>query len=115
MKEDIAKKLIQKSTIKTSEDFTDKLLLKLEAEKTTEHLSDFRHIQMFRFAMIGIIGIGIICSLLIFFDFLPKLNIFNIQLNISKMPLLVVTTLFLLLGTNHILKTQQLAGFQDKS
>ncbi|WP_370000198.1 hypothetical protein [Winogradskyella sp.] len=115
MKEDIAKKWIQKSTINTSEDFTDKLMFKLETEKAAERHSDVRHIQMFRFAIIGIIGIGIICSLLIFFDFLPKLNMFNIQLNISKMPLLVVTTLFLLLGTNHILKTQQLASFQDKS
>ncbi|MGG5487873.1 hypothetical protein [Gaetbulibacter sp. PBL-D1] len=115
MKEDIAKKLIQKSTINTSEDFTEKLMLKLEAEKATERLPDVQYIQMFRFAMIGTIGIGIICFLLIFFDFLPKLNMFNVQLKISKMPLLVVTTLFLLLGTNHILKTQQLASFQDKS
>lgn len=115
MEEGISKKLIQKSTVNTSDDFTDKLMLKLEAKKATERLSDVQGIQMFRFAMIGIIVIGIICSLLIFFDFLPKLNIFNIQLSISKMPLLVVTTLFLLLGTNHILKTQQLASFQDKS
>lgn len=115
MEEDIAKKLIQKSTINTSEDFTDKLLLKLETEKATERLSDLRHIQMFRFAILGIIGVGTICFLLIFFDFSPKPNLFNIQLNISKMPLLVVTTLFLLLGTNHMLKMQHMANFQNKS
>jgi|GEM_PF-6572827 len=114
MEEDIAKKLIQKSTVNTSEDFTDKLMLKLEAEKATEPLSEVRHIQMFRSAMIGIIGMGIICILLIFFDFLPTLNIFNVPLKISKMPLLVATTLFLLLGTNHVLKTQQLTNFQEK-
>jgi hypothetical protein len=115
MDEDIANKLIQKSTIKTSEDFTDKLMLKLETEKVTERLSDVRNIQLYRYAILGIIGVGIICFLLIFFDFLPKLNLFNVQLEISKTPLLVVTSLFLLLGTNHILKTQQLASFQNKS
>ena len=115
MKEDIAKNLIQKSTINTSEDFTDRLLLKIETEKATQPLSDVKHIQMYRFAIFGIIGIGVICFSLIFFGFLPKLNIFNVQFKISKTPLLVVTTLFLLLGTNHILKLQHFSSFQSKS
>jgi hypothetical protein len=115
MKEDIAKNLIQKSTISTSEDFTDKLLLKIETEKAIQPLSDVQHILMFRYAILGIIGVGTVFFLLMYLGFLPKLNIYNFELKISKTPLLVITALLLLLGTNHMLKMQHLANFQSKN
>ena len=115
MEEDITKNLIEKSTISTSVDFTDKLLLKIESEKVIQPVSEVQHIRMYRYAVLGIIGVGSIFFLLIFFDFLPKLNIFDFHLKISKTPLLIITSLILLLGTNHILKLQQFSSFQSKN
>ena len=109
MEEDITKSLTQKSIINTSEDFTDKLLLKIESKKAKQPLLDIQHIRVYRFALLGMIGVSALFFLLIFFGFLPKFNIFNFQLKISKTPLLIITTLFLLLGTNHMLKIHQLA------
>ena len=115
MEEDITKSLIQKSTIHTSDDFTDKLLLKIESEKAIQPVTDNQCIQMYRFVVWGIIGVAAIFVLLIFFGFLPKFNILNYQLKISKTPFLIISALFLLLSTHHILKLYYLQSFHSKS
>jgi hypothetical protein len=115
MKEDITKNLIQKSTISTSEDFTDTLLLKIETEKAIEPLSDIKHIEMFRYAILGILVGGTVFFISMYLNFFPKLDIFNIQLRISKIPFLIITTLLLLLGTNHLLRMHELVNFKTKN
>lgn len=114
MNDEIIKKLIQKSTITTSEEFTDKLLLKIEREKVAQSVTDVQQLQWYRFAIWGIIGVGVICSLFILFGFIPKLNMLNLQLTIGKTPLLVLTTLLFLLAANHVLKIQQRVNLQSK-
>lgn len=115
MENDITKKLIQKSIVNTSQDFTDKLLHKIESEKATLYFSGVRQTQMFRLSMLGMIGVTITLFALLLLDLLPALNIINMQLKMNSTPLLATGILLLLLGANHILKMQHLVNLQDKT
>ncbi|RNL87890.1 hypothetical protein ED312_09710 [Sinomicrobium pectinilyticum] len=115
MEEDITKNLIRKSGMTTSEDFTDKLLLKIESEKTVHPLLGYRYTRMRHYAIFGIIGVGAGLFTLIYFGFLPEFNVFDFQFKINRIPLLIITTWLLLLGANHILKMQHSANLHGKS
>lgn len=112
MKEDTVKKWIQKSTVNTSENFTDKLVLRIETEKATQPLSGFQPIRMYRYAVLALMGTGIVFLGLMYWGLLPKISVLNFQLETHKTPFLIIAILLLLMGANQILKMQHLANFQ---
>ncbi|MGS2760637.1 hypothetical protein [Sinomicrobium sp. M5D2P9] len=108
MKERIARELVRKSSVNTSEDFTDKLLLKIEAEKASPSLTNWPGIPSFRYAVLTIAGTGIVSLILLYSGLLPKFTLLDFELQINKTPFLVVLLLLLLTGINHLLKLQHL-------
>ncbi len=115
MKEEVTRNLVQKSTVKTSGDFTDNLLLKLEAEKAPKEFINLPLAENFYYSLLGIIGVGIVIFGVIQLGFIPKFSLLNFQLKISITPFLIITALLVLIGLNHILKLHQLASSLNKS
>jgi hypothetical protein len=107
MKEEIAKNLIKKSAINTSEDFTDNLLLKIEAEKA-KSVTNLSRIQSLRYPILAIIGCVVAFSIVLFSGFLPKLVFFDYQVQFDKIPFLVLLSFLLIMGANHIWRLNSL-------
>lgn len=112
MKEEIAKKLVQKSTVKTSEDFTNNLMLKIEAEASSKlHLKSVRSQYLKTILMVATISITTFFTLL-FFDFSPIIKLMNFEFTIDRNPFYIFLLLFLLIGVNQILKLQHLLNLR---
>jgi hypothetical protein len=114
MKEETAKKLIQKSTIPASEDFTDKLFLKIEEEQSKLIVS-IRSVQSLRYPMLVLIVGGGVYFMVLFSGFLPKLEVFDYQFQVNKIPFLVILLFTLLLGANHVLRLRSTINNLTKS
>ncbi|MCH2192814.1 hypothetical protein [Kordia sp.] len=103
MKEEQLKYLIQKSTVATSDDFTDMLMQQLE---TIEEVKPVRIISFQKIMLIAIAGL--LCISFVAYKYLaPFLSEFFGKVQISKTPIFAVCLLLCLLGVNYILLLQQ--------
>ncbi len=114
MNEETAKKLIKKSTIPTSEDFTDKLFLKVEEEQAKKIESTWG-VQSLRYPMLALLVGGGVYFMVLFTGFLPKLEVFEYKFQLNKIPFLVILLFALLLGANHVLRLQTILNNLNKS
>lgn len=104
MKEDVTKALLQKSTIHTSDDFTDRLVQKIKEQQLQP--STVSQIQSLLYPIAAVIIGGIVFFAAVLFDALPKIQVFNFQVQLNKTPLLILLAVLLLFGVNHLLKLQ---------
>lgn len=112
MKEEIAKNLIQKSKVNTSDDFTDKLMLKVEAEKARSVTSTPKLLS-FRYPLLAMIGGIVVFFMILFSGFIPRLMFFDYHLQLNKTPFLILLSFLLIMGVNHILRLKvNLENFQ---
>ncbi len=104
MKQDQMKQLIQKSTVRTSEDFTDTLLSKIEAQESIESTP-----LPFPFKKI-VIGFSIALALIPFLIYTTNHSIqgiLSIDIKIPSMALSIMVTIAFLLGLNYILRLNE--------
>ena len=114
MEEETAKKLIQKSIVNTSEDFTDKLLLKIKVEKE-KPITDISSVQLFRYPVLAMIGGGVVFFIVLLIGFLPKLEVFNHQLQLNRTPFLIILLFLLFMSANHFLRLQSFINNENRN
>ena len=103
MNEELARSLIKKSTINTSEDFTGKLLDKLETELSKPEVSLNRIRNLFMPVMALIIG-ALVIFVIVLLDLSPRFILFDFQIQIMQIPFLVILLIPLLWGANQVIK-----------
>ncbi len=103
MEENDFKTLLKQSTINTSDGFTDKLIMKLEAEKSSLSIPKRSEIISLRYPLFIIFSSGICFMLLLFFDLLPTFNLMNYHVQLRSTPFLIIIILALFIGVNHLL------------
>jgi hypothetical protein len=103
MKEEKARDLLQKSINETSEDFTDKLMRRLEAEKVAKKNSTWNFTPTFSVLVLVILAISFTS-----YKFLkPGVNLFDMGLEIGRTPIFTIGTVLFFLALNHILKLNE--------
>ncbi|MEM6686646.1 MAG: hypothetical protein AAF617_12765 [Bacteroidota bacterium] len=103
MKEEQLKNLMQKSTVATSDDFTDALMQQLETLEETQpiKLISFRKIVAFSIASL------VILSLIAYQYVTPFLSELSGSVQINKTPIFAAFLLLCLLGLNYVLRLQR--------
>jgi hypothetical protein len=104
MNEEHFRNLIQKSTITASEDFTDKLLQKIEAQEAPQPLAGVIHSLLY--PMLVVVGCGIVFIAIWLSGFLTELSLFGDLVRINKTPTLVILLSLVFLAANHLLRLQ---------
>jgi hypothetical protein len=111
MKDDDIKILIEKSTIYTSGNFTDELMMKLEARKASLVIIPEKAAAIsLGFPILIILGFGLGFMFMWVFDLLPAFNLLNYHLNLGSIPIMIIILLTLLLCVNHLLKLKNQAN-----
>jgi hypothetical protein len=112
MKEEVAKNLIQKSKIHTSADFTERLLLRIEAEKTYKGSSIISERCTYYYVISGLTAIVAIFFAMGYYGYVPKFSFGNFQLTLNKTFFMVLTIFSFLIGINQLLRLRENAVFQ---
>ena len=103
MNEEKARDLLQKSIIETSEDFTDKLLMRLEAEKAAKKTFVWNFIPIFSVLVLIMLAIGFTS-----YKFLKSgVYLFDIGLEIGRAPIFAIGAVLFFLALNYILKLNE--------
>lgn len=106
MMENVIKKLIQNSTVPTSENFTDELNLKVEALKQKKAARISKKIPYLMYALTIMIAGGIVFFVILILGYSPEIEILFFKLEVGRIPFLIILLLLPLLGANHLLKLQ---------
>lgn len=104
MKEEHFKNLIQKSTLHTSEDFTDKLLLKIETQEVSQPFAGVIHSLLY--PMLVVVGCGIVFIGVVLSGYLPEFTLLGNPVMVNKTPALVILLSMVFLAANHLLRLQ---------
>lgn len=108
MKEEEIKKIIQKSGLKTKEDFTDRLMLELQKE-TVEELKNVDSVRpkfYFLASFALLLGIGAV----LFFVGVPSFAVIDLKINLPKTPVFVGVLFLILYGANRVLALSSTQG-----
>lgn len=105
MKDEQVRELVKKSTLSTSENFTDKLLLQIELEKSKSSLRISR-VQSLGHLVLIVCGCGIVFFTTLFSIRLPNFAPVVHHVLVNKTSILLVLLLMLLMGINHVLRMQ---------
>ncbi|WP_422860742.1 hypothetical protein ACOKFD_07885 [Flagellimonas sp. S174] len=100
MNEKDIKELLGKSIIKASDDFTDKLMLRLEAKKVTKKsfVSNFT-------LTFSVLALAILAMSFTLYKYMSDcFTLFDTDFEIDRIPIFVTTTALLLLAINHVLR-----------
>lgn len=108
MNENQAKRLLKKSALKTTENFTDSLMKQIEAERIIQEQPIFPSIK-------GVVVIMAVVMLLMSFvifytNFKYVLALANIS-SVSHTKLFVAVLFLVVLGVNHVLKLQHTSTY----
>lgn len=104
MNEEKFKGLVQNSIIKTSDDFTEKVMQKVEAEQVfNKEMLKIRR-QILHAAVLSILIGGITIAALLLLGYMPAVSLINIS--IDKIPFMAFSLLVIMLGVNSILHKQ---------
>lgn len=103
MNEDQTYILLKKSALKTTEDFTDTLIEKIEATSTAQVKSSFPSIKG---VFLTIAIVMLLLSFLLFYTNFTFLSEIEIMGNFYRTKLFIVVLFLVLLGINHLLKVQ---------
>ena len=103
MKEESLKNLMQKSTVATSDDFTDALMQQLE------NLEETKPIRLISFKKMMVLCVAslVIVSLIAFTYLAPFLSELSGTVKIARTPIFAAFLIVCLLGLNYILRLQQ--------
>lgn len=100
MNEKETKELIEKSIIPTSDGFTDKLMLRLEAREVDKKTAVWRFIPT-----ISAITVVVLAVNFVVYKYLESgVTLFSTDLKVDGIPIFLATTVLLLIAINHILK-----------
>ena len=99
MKEEELKKLVQKSAMSTSEDFTDRLMHRIETEDVAETKVTWSFGRVWVAVLILVMGIGYMCYRLIS----NSSGYYTADLHKYKIPMLMLTTLAFLFMLRKLL------------
>ncbi len=111
MKEEKARDLLQKSIIETSDDFTDKLMRRLEAEKAAKKTLSWSFTSMFL-----VLSLAILVLSFISYKFLKSgVDIFNIGLDIGRTPIFIIGTILVFIALNYTLKLNETYNLSKKN
>jgi len=103
MNEEKARDLMQKSIVETSDDFTDKLMRRLEAEKAAKMPFAWNFAPTFAVLVLAILTISFTS-----YKFLKSgVNLFDIGLEIGRTPIFTISTVIIFLALNYILKLNE--------
>lgn len=103
MNEKDTKELLEKSIIETSDDFTDKLMQRLEAAEVAEKTSVWRFTPIFSVLIVVILTLSFA-----FYKYLESgATLFQTGIEISRTPIFLIVTVLLLFAINHILKLNE--------
>ena len=103
MNENQAKRLLKKSALKTTENFTDSLMEQIEAKSATQVQPNFPSIKRV-FSLIAIVLL--LVSFLLFYTDFKFLSEIKFMGNAYHTKVFVVFFFVVLLGVNHLLKVQ---------
>ncbi len=100
MNEEKARDLLQKSIIKTSDDFTDKLMRRLEVEKVEKKPFSWSFTPTFLVLALAILAISFTS-----YKFLKSgVNLFDL----GRIPIFTIGAVLFFLALNHILKLNEI-------
>lgn len=100
MNEEKARDLVQQSIIETSDDFTDKLMNRIEAKKTTRETFSWRFTPTFSVLVLAVLALSFTS-----YKFLKSgTDLFDIGLEIGRTPIFTIGTVIVFLALNHVLK-----------
>lgn len=103
MEEKAFKKILLKSKVRTSEEFTDDLMKRLEARKAERPMS----IQIaLRPALWGLVTVEMAVLTLFFLVPMTSFTVFN-RIHLGKTPLMVGLIFLFIMGVNHMLRLSQ--------
>ncbi len=102
MNEDQIKKIIQKSELKTTADFTEMLMLELQSEaaKDTKKMDAIQPRFYFVASIALLFGIGAV----LFFVGAPSFSLIDLKINLPKTPVFVGVLFLVLYGANRVLE-----------
>lgn len=103
MNEKEAKKWVKKSIVTTSDDFTDKLMERLESKPVV--VKTF--VWPFKTIFCLILTVMLSVSYLIYKNFDSSYNLFSADIDISGTHIFLGTTILFLLALNHVLKLNE--------
>ncbi|MEM6719747.1 MAG: hypothetical protein AAF611_10550 [Bacteroidota bacterium] len=103
MKEEQLKNLMQKSTVETSDNFTDALMQQLEMLEETKPIQLISFRKMIAFSVASLV----IVSLIAYQYLAPFLSELSGSVKVTKTPIFAVCLLVCLLGLNYMLRLQQ--------
>lgn len=111
MNEDKTRDLLQKSIIETSDDFTDKLMQRLEAKEVAK--------RTFVWSFTPTLSVLIVAMLAISFTFYKFLksgaDLFDTGIEIGRTPIFSVGTVLFFLALNYILKLNETYSFSQNN
>lgn len=109
MNEELARDLIKKSTINTSEEFTGKLLDKLEAELSKPEVS-LKSIQNLFMPVLALVIGALVIFAIVLLDLSPRFILFDFQFEIMQTTFLAILLIPLLWGANQVIKMNYFLG-----
>lgn len=113
MNEEEIKKIIQKSGLKTKDDFTDRLMLELqrEAVEMPKNVHSVRPKFYFLASFALLLGIGAV----LFFVGVPSFAMVDLKINLPKTPVFVGVLFLILYGANRVLTLSSAQGnYEEK-
>lgn len=106
MNEEKARDLLQKSIVETSDDFTDKLMRRLDAEKVAKKTLTWNFKPVFSILVLAMLPIS--------FTFYKFLKSGASLFDIGRTPIFVVAAVLLFLGLNYILRLNETYSLSKK-
>lgn len=103
MNEEKTRDLLQKSIVETSDDFTDKLMRRLDTEKVVKKTFAWNFIPTFSILVLAMLAISFTS-----YKFLKSgAKLFDIDLEIGRTPIFTLGTVLFFLALNYILKLNE--------
>ncbi len=107
MKEEKLKELLSKNTLKTSPGFTDRLILKIAAEK--EKTVPTHPVWQFRFVLSALLLIMGTITFLLSNSFEAIFRLLRLETVVSNAPFMMVLFALLLMGINYSVRLHELS------
>lgn len=103
MKEEKTRDLLQKSSIETSDNFTNKLIQRLEAKKVAKKTFTWNFTPTF-----SVLVLAVLASSFTFYKFLKSgVHLFDTGIEIGRTPIFSVGAILFFLALNYILKLNE--------